>query len=170
MTKVTGKARFGRKLVALLGVGLLACGVDFAEGVGTVGLWKLDWNAATGLNLRSLVNPADDLSVAYSATSPGSYSGIAESSGGPSNPDMSEGFLDTVENVGSIHLTKGAYLVSSTIGAKLNQTNAFTFEGWWYRTENPGSTWFVFFDTQENGSNAGDRLILSLRLLNSKVK
>ena len=170
MTKVTGKARFGRKLVALLGVGLLACGVVFAEGVGTVGLWKLDWNAATGLNLRSLVNPADDLSVAYAASSPGTGSGIAQSSGGPSNPDMSEGFLDTVENVGSIHLTKGAYLVSSTIGAKLNQTNAFTFEGWWYRTENPGSTWFVFFDTQENGANQGDRLILSLRLLNSKVK
>ena len=131
MTEVTGLARFGRgrELGLLFAVGVLACGVVSAEGVGTVGLWKLDWNASTGLNLRSLVNPADDLSVEYSSTEPGAYSGSAESSGGPSNPDMSEGFLDTPENVGSIHLTKGAFLTSSTIGATLNQTKAFTFEG-----------------------------------------
>ena len=171
MTKEARQAQSRvRKLAALLAIGLLASGVVFAEGVGTVGLWKLDWDAATGLNLRSLVDPADDLSVEAAQTNPLGFGGIVQSSGGPSNPGSSEGFLDTPENVGSLELGRGRFLTSSTIGATLNQTNAFTFEGWWYRTENPGSTWFVFFDTQEQGANQGDRLLLSLRLLNGKVK
>ena len=154
-------------LVALAAVAHVGFAADDS---GTVGLWKLDWHANTGVNLRSLVNPADDLSVEYASTNPQGYSGIANSSGGPSNPDLSEGFLDTPENVGSIRLGRGAFLASSTMGASLNQTQAFTFEGWWYRTENPGSTWFVFFDTQENGAGSSDRLILSLRLVGGKVK
>ena len=154
MTKEARQAQSRvRKLAALLAIGLLASGVVFAEGVGTVGLWKLDWNASTGLNLRSLVDPADDLSVEAAQTNPLGFGGIVQSSGGPSNPGSSEGFLDTPENVGSLELGRGRFLTSSTIGATLNQTNAFTFEGWWYRTENPGSTWFVFFDTQEQGAN-----------------
>ena len=100
MTKEARQAQSRvRKLAALLAIGLLASGVVFAEGVGTVGLWKLDWTASTGLNLRSLVDPADDLSVEAAQTNPLGFGGIVQSSGGPSNPGSSEGFLDTPENV-----------------------------------------------------------------------
>lgn len=142
-----------------------ACAEDASS---TAALWKLDWNEKTGMNLRSLVDPVDDLTIASGSGAKGS--GLTASSGGPSNPDTSEGFLDSIENVGAISLNKGAFLVSSEVGGKMNQTVPFTFEGWWWRTENPGDIWFVVFDTQEDGPSAGDRLILSLRLKDSKVK